>query len=240
MPEFNKRVLITGASSGIGFATAQFLLSKGAKVSVCARHTAPFDVLKGDSFYSAKADVSDNNDVKAWVADSAEKFGGIDVLINNAGQMYYMDMAHPHHEEMMSMVQTNCIGFLNVVNACMPYLLIGNNPHMLNITSDAGKKAFPGLAVYSATKAFIEFASQAMRVELKEAGIRITTVQPGNVHTRLHTLTTDKAAQETYGTEDEGQYLAPEDVVNAIYYALSSPSKVAINEVLIEPQAEPI
>jgi NADP-dependent 3-hydroxy acid dehydrogenase YdfG len=151
-----------------------------------------------------------------------------------------MDMARPDYAQMISMIQTNCIGFLNTLNAAMPHLLKSDSPHIVNLSSDAGKKAFPGLAVYSGTKAFIEFVSNAMRVELKEEGVRITTVQPGNVQTHLHDLTTDKKAQENYGSEDEGQYLSPSDIVNAIYYALSSPSKVAINEILIEPQAEPI
>lgn len=236
----NLTVLITGASSGIGFATAKKLLDSGANVSTLSRRTESLEALSSENLLVCQGSVSDKTDVENWFSKSLSQFGCIDAVINNAGVMYYMDMSKPNYTEMVEMLNTNCLGFINVVTAALPHLEKSLCPHLINITSDAGKRAFPGLAAYSASKAFVEFFSSAMRHELKDKGIKITNIQPGNVDTNLHGKSTDLSSEKHYGSENAGQYLNPEDIANACLFALMQSKNAAVNEILLEPVLEPI
>lgn len=236
----NKKALITGASSGIGFALTEMLLAHGAKVSTLSRRREKLEALNHANLYVFQGSVSDKHAVSEWVSESNKHFSGIDVVINNAGVMYYMDMAIPCYDEIVEMMQTNCLGFVNVVTEAMPYLLNNEGAHIINVTSDAGRRAFAGLAAYSATKAFVEFFSSAMRQELKEKGIKITNIQPGNVATNLHGKSQDKACEEQYGSSNTGQFLKANDIAQACLFALSQPQNAAVNEILLEPVLEPI
>ena len=138
------------------------------------------------------------------------------------------------------MINTNCLGFINLIDAVLPLLKGGLQPHWINITSDAGKQAFPGLAIYSGTKAFVEFSAKAMRQELIKHNVKVTNIQPGNVATPLHGKSTEEKAIAEYGSENDGQYLQVSDIVEAISYAISTPHKIAVNEILIEPLSESI
>jgi len=112
--------------------------------------------------------------------------------------------------------------------------------HIVAISSDAGRKVFPGLGVYSASKFFVEATLQALRVETAGTGLRVTSVQPGNVATELLAMSTDAEAIKKYGEPSGAKVLDAEDVANSIVYALRQPQHVAVNEVLIEPRDEPI
>lgn len=237
----NKHILITGGSSGIGLATVSQALQHGAKVSVLSRSiSAELAVLEGDNLHIHQGSVAKRQDVQAWFKTATERFGEFNTVINNAGAMYYMEMMTADYQQMKTMVETNCLGFINLIDVILPSLRNSAKAHWLNITSDAGRQAFPGLAIYSGTKAFVEFSAKAMRQELIKHNIKITNIQPGNVATPLHTKSTNEQAVHDYGTQNEGQYLQVSDIVDAITYAISTPHHIAVNEILIEPLTESI
>ena len=236
-----KKILVTGANSGIGLAIVETALREGASVSALYHNAHDnLDKLPKENLHLFKGDVSKISQVENWGKEIIALWGTFDIVINNAGAMYYMSMLKPSLKEMMTMVETNCIGFLNLVSAILPSLIDKNAGHWINITSDAGKKPFPGLAIYSGSKAFVEFSASAMRQELILSNIKVTNIQPGNVATYLHNKSTDIAAQSQYASEDEGQYLQVSDIVDAIAYAIASPKGVAVNEILVEPLSESI
>jgi NADP-dependent 3-hydroxy acid dehydrogenase YdfG len=149
-------------------------------------------------------------------------------------------MANAKVDEWEQTVDVNCKGLLNCLSSTVPGMLSRGSGHIVAISSDAGRKCFPGLGVYSASKVFVEFALQALRVETAGKGLRVTGVQPGNTQTDLLTMSSDKEAVEKYGMPSGAQILDPEDVANSIVYALKQPDHVAVNEILIEPRDEPI
>lgn len=235
----DKVVLVTGANSGIGLAITKQALAHGAKVSVlCRRISEQLQTLLNFSLMVHQGDVSQLSDVEAWVTATMKQHKKVDIIINNAGVMYYANCKNAVYEQMVDMINTNCLGHVNLCQVLMPILGQQRSGHWINITSDAGKQPFPGLAVYSGTKAFIEFTSRAMRQELLNDNIKITNIQPGNVKTKLHDLSTDDKSRQEYGTEDHGQYLRVEDIVSAIEYAVTYPHVVAVNEILIQPLTE--
>lgn len=239
-PLKDKRILITGAGSGMGHAIAIALLNHGAKVSACARNITALEGIGDENLLVLSGDVSDKAFIDDWVEATVETFSGIDVVINNAGAMYYMDLKSPNYEQMLQMVKTQCVGLINLIYLALPEVLKSDCPHWLNITSDAAKQAFPGLGVYSGTKAFVEFCGNALRKECIEDNLKVTNIQPGNVATPLHQKSTDFNAQKNYGSRDEGQYISTQDIVQAVIYALSTSKNAAVNELLIEPQQEPL
>ena len=240
-PWLNKRILITGGSSGIGLATVTAALAGGAKVSVLTQgHHSPLEVLKSPECHVSYGNLVELEDVQQWLAATKAKLNEIDLIIHCAGLMYYMDSAAPNYQQMKAMVDVNCTGLINLIEAAMPILKQQSQTHWLNITSDAGKQPFAGLAVYSGTKAFVEFTARAMRQELVKYNIKITNIQPGNVDTPLHEKSTEHHAQVQYGSENEGQCLKADNIVKTIEYAISTPHQVAINEILIEPLTESI
>ena len=128
-----------------------------------------------------------------------------------------------------------------MIGAVLPYFVEHRRGHILNITSDAGKRGFAGLAVYSGTKFYIEGFTQALRQEMIEYNVRITNIQPGDVATKLAGRSTDQEAKEKYDFSQAGhKILDPEDVAKTVLFTLSQPTHVALNEILIEPQAAPI
>lgn len=237
----HKKVLITGGSSGIGYALVESLLASDASISVLTRQeTSELEKFCGPNFHIYYGDVTQKEDTKQWIIEAQEYLGEINTVINNAGVMYYMELLKGDYQQMKQMIEVNCLGFINLLSDALPILKTSTCPHWINITSDAGKQPFPGLAVYSGSKAFVEFCSRAMRQELIDENIKVTNIQPGNVRTDLHQKSTDKEATSKYATKDEGQYLNTSDIVEAVYYALSTPHNVAVNEVLVEPLTESI
>jgi NADP-dependent 3-hydroxy acid dehydrogenase YdfG len=129
---------------------------------------------------------------------------------------------------------------LNCVGAVLPGMLARRRGRIITISSDAGRKVFPGLSVYSASKFFVEALSQGLRLETAGTGIKVTTIQPGNVATDLSSLSTDAEAFELYAQPSGARVLDPEDVAESVVYALRQPDHAAVNEVLIEPRDEPV
>ena len=236
--------IVTGASSGIGAAVARALAQEGAHVALAARREAALLEVEAGLEGEAKSlvaptDVTDRLQVESLVSRAEVELGPIDVLVNCAGVMYYTMMKNLREDDWERTVEVNCKGALNCVGAVLGGMLGRGRGHIVTISSDAGRKVFPGLAVYSASKFFVEALSQGLRLETAGTGLKVTTVQPGNVATDLRAMSDDREALELYGTPSGGRVLDPDDVAASVVHALVRPDHVAVNEILVEPRDEP-
>jgi NADP-dependent 3-hydroxy acid dehydrogenase YdfG len=188
----------------------------------------------------AVTDVTDRGQVVALVERVERELGPVEFLINCAGVMYFTLMRNLREDEWERTVEVNCKGALNCVGAVLPGMLERGRGHVVTISSDAGRKVFPGLAVYSASKFFVEALSQGLRLETAGTGLKVTTVQPGNVATDLVSLSADEEALGLYGQPTGARVLDPEDVAASIIHALKQPEHVAVNEILVQPRDEPV
>ncbi|PNF30886.1 hypothetical protein B7P43_G06094 [Cryptotermes secundus] len=192
-----KVALVTGASSGIGAAIGEHLAAAGAKVALAARRTDRLKDLeaqiarRGGTAVAITMDVCDERQVHDGVKLAESLLGPVDILVNSAGVLYYTLMKNVHVEEWHMMVDVNVKGVLNCVGTILGRMVEQRRGHIVNISSDGGRKGFPGLAVYCGTKFFVEGLSQAMRQEVAEFGVKITCIQPGDVKTELFQRTTD-------------------------------------------------
>ncbi len=187
-----------------------------------------------------ETDVTDRGRVRALVERAEEELGPVEMLVNCAGVMYYTLMKNLHEDDWERTVDVNCKGALNCIGAVLPGMISRGRGHIVTISSDAGRKVFPGLAVYSASKFFVEALSQGLRLETAGTGVKVTTIQPGNVATDLLSLSKDAEALEMYGQPGGARVLDPEDVAASVVHALRQPEHVAVNEVLVEPRDEPV
>jgi NADP-dependent 3-hydroxy acid dehydrogenase YdfG len=187
-----------------------------------------------------RTDVTKRADVESLISTTNDRLGPVDILVSCAGVMYFTMMHNLHVEEWERTVDVNCKGLLYCLSSVLPSMLNRGTGHILAISSDAGRKVFPGLGVYSASKFFVEATLQSLRLETAGTGLRITSVQPGNTATELLGMSTDQEAMKKYGEPTGAKALDPEDVAGSIIYALKQPEYVAVNEVLIEPREEPI
>lgn len=245
----DKVAVVNGASSGIGAAVAGALASEGAHVTLAARRKdallevqAGLDHRGGGEAKSlvVPTDVTDREQTKELVSRTEGELGPIDVLVNCAGVMYFTMMKNLREDDWERTVDVNCKGALNCAGAVLGGMLSRGRGHIVTVSSDAGRKVFPGLAVYSASKFFVEALSQGLRLETTGTGLRVTTVQPGNVDTDLPGLSADREALELYGAPSGARVLDPEDVAASVVHALVQPDHVAVNEVLVEPRDEPV
>lgn len=238
--------VITGASSGIGAAVAAGLAREGAHVALGARRMKVLEAIKSslplryNKAIIRQTDVTDKSQVEALVRAAHDELGPVDVLVVCAGVMYFTMMANTQMEEWDRTVDVNCKGLLHCLGATVPSMLSRGRGQIVAISSDAGRKVFPGLSVYFASKFFVEATLQGLRLETAGKGLRIMSVQPGNTATDLLGMSTDAEAIKQYGELLGAKILDPEDVSNSIIYALRQPEHVAVNEVLIEPRDEPI
>ncbi len=240
--------MVTGASSGIGAAVAKALSSEGARVALAARRESALletraglgPAAKDGSSIVVPTDVTDRDGVKALIRRAEDELGPVDALVNCAGVMYYTLMKNLRENEWETTVEVNCKGALNCVGAVLPGMLARGSGHIVTVSSDAGRQVFPGLAVYSASKFFVEALSRTLRLETAGTGLRVTTIQPGNVATDLLSLSGDEEALELYGSPSGARVLDAENVAASVLYALSQPDHVAVNEVLVEPRDEPV
>ena len=239
--------VVTGASSGIGAAVARALDAEGVHVALAARREdvlldiqARFEGGDGQKSVVVPTDVTDGEQVRALVERAEQDLGPVDILVNCAGVMYYTLMKNLRAEEWERTVEVNCKGAINCIGAVLPRMLDRGRGHIVTISSDAGRKVFPGLAVYSASKFFVEALSQGLRLETAGTGLKVTTVQPGNVATDLLSMSTDEEALREYGGDSGARVLDPADVAVSVVHALAQPGHVAVNEILVEPRDEPV
>jgi NADP-dependent 3-hydroxy acid dehydrogenase YdfG len=238
-------IVVTGASSGIGAATAKMLSGEGAKVALAARREEALRGVQAGLEAGAESlvcptDVTDRGQVESLVRRTEDDLGPVGALVNCAGVMYYTMMKNVRAGEWDRTVEVNCKGALNCVGAVLPGMLERGLGHIVTISSDAGRVVFPGLAVYSASKFFVEALSKGLRLETAGTGVKVTTVQPGNVATDLPDLSGDEEALGRFGGQTGARVLDAEDVATSVLYALSQPEHVAVNEVLVEPRDEPV
>ncbi|XP_049804567.1 uncharacterized protein LOC126248021 isoform X1 [Schistocerca nitens] len=238
--------LVTGASSGIGAAIAESLALAGAKVAMAARRVERLKQLQleieeqGAMAIAVQMDVCNEDEVCAGVKKTESLLGPISILVNNAGVMYYTLMKNLKLSDWKKMVDVNINGVLTCLSAVLGGMVDRKCGHIINISSDAGRKAYAGLAVYSGTKFFIEALSRSLREEVVGTGIKVTCIQPGDVKTELHGHSTDVEAKEMYDASDKVKILTPNDVAQAVIYALTQPDYCAVNEILLEPREAPI
>lgn len=239
--------LITGASSGIGAATALKLAANGATVGLAARRIDRLGNLQakieaaGGKAIAIEMDVVDAASVTAGAEKLASAFGSIDIVFNNAGLMPISDMEALKTDEWHRMVDVNIKGLLNTVAAVLPHMIRQKSGHIVNTSSIAGRKVFPGLAVYCATKHAVTALSEGMRLELsKKHNIRVTCVQPGAVETELFEHISDgDYRQQMEALKDQMEFLKPEDIADTVLYALQAPDRVDIAEVFVMPAQQP-
>jgi NADP-dependent 3-hydroxy acid dehydrogenase YdfG len=233
-----KVALVTGASSGIGEATALALAEAGANVAVGARRAdrladlakrAPGEVLTLD------LDVTDEQACRTAVAATVEHFGGLDVLVNNAGLMLSGPILGADTAEWTRMVHTNLLGTMYLTHAALPHLLQRKGT-VVQISSTSGRVASRGGGVYAATKFGVNAFSEALRKEVTTQGVRVVVIEPGMVATELASHITDPTMQAAARDMMNAiRPLRPEDVATAVLYAIGQPEQVAVNEILIRP-----
>ena len=237
-----KVVIITGASSGIGKATALALSKAGAKVAIGARRTDRLEQLeneikqKGGEVFSQKLDVTKKDECTTFVENVLKKWGSVDILINNAGLMPLSFIKNLKTDEWDQMIDVNIKGVLHCTAAVIPHMTEKKSGHIVNISSVAGRIVFPAGSVYCATKHAITAFSEGLRQELSpRSKIRVTCIEPGVVATELTNTITDESLQGFVENAKKMGSLQAEDIANAILYAVESPSHVNVNEILVRP-----
>lgn len=238
----NKIILITGGSTGIGAEVARDLASKGARVAIAARRTALLETVraevaeKGGDIRAYQMDVTDKTQVKAVVDAVIRDFGGLDVIVNNAGIMPIRPMAEVNTDEWDAMIDVNLKGTLYGIAAALPIFLAQERGHIINLSSVAGIKVFaPGGTVYSGTKFAVSAISEGLRMEVGKA-IRVTSIEPGAVESDLKLGTTGTARDTVHDFYE--QAIPTSSVARAIAFAIEQPDDVDINAIVIRPTAQ--
>jgi NADP-dependent 3-hydroxy acid dehydrogenase YdfG len=239
--------LVTGASSGIGEATAKRLASEGAAVAVAARRMDRLERLAreiddaGGRALAIESDVTDRAQAEALVERTVNELGRLDTVVNNAGVMLLGPALDAPIEEWERMVDLNVKGLLYVAKAALPHLLKSaeDEPRMVtdlvNISSVAGRRARDGSAVYNATKFGVGAFSEALRQEVTERHVRVSLVEPGAVITELSSHNRPEVLAALKGRFGEMKRLEADDIADAISYIVTRPRHVAINEILVRP-----
>jgi NADP-dependent 3-hydroxy acid dehydrogenase YdfG len=231
--------VITGASSGIGAATAIALGRQGYQIVVGARRLDRLKRVAGEDGVALHLDVSDGESVKAFVREVAKRFGRVDVLVNNAGGALGLDSIEKAvDEDWVRMWQSNVFGLMLMTRACIPLLRKAKTGHIVNMGSVAGFETYAGGAGYTSVKHAVRAITDTLRIELNGEPIRITEIEPGFVETEfaLVRLRGDrKAAKAVY----EGlKPLTAEDVADCVVWAVTRPPHVDIDQIVVRPVAQ--
>jgi NADP-dependent 3-hydroxy acid dehydrogenase YdfG len=237
--------IVTGASSGIGYATSLAIAKAGAKVAVGARRTDKLEQLKkeieklGGECITVSCDVSKRSDCEKMINETVKKWDRLDILVNNAGLMPLSFVKSLKVDEWDKMIDVNIKGVLYCTAAAIPHLVKQNSGHVVNISSVAGRVVFPAGSVYCATKFAIRAFSEGLRQELSTRhNIRVTTIEPGVVETELTNTITDKALDSFLKYVKDMKALKSEDIANSIMFALESPSHMNVNEITVRPTTQ--
>ncbi|WP_100182895.1 SDR family oxidoreductase [Candidatus Nitrosotenuis aquarius] len=240
-----KVAIITGASSGIGEATARALAKAGAKVAIGARRTDRLEQVKsqiekdGGEVFMQRLDVTKKTDCDSFVDAVVKKWGTVDILVNNAGLMPLSFFKNLKVSEWDQMIDVNIKGVLYCTGAVIPHLVAKKSGHIVNLSSVAGRIVFPAGSVYCATKHAVAAFSEGLRQEFSvRYNIRVTSIEPGVVATELNDTITDESLKGFVESAKKMVALQAEDIANAILFAVESPPHMNVNEILIRPTTQ--
>lgn len=239
-----KTALITGATSGIGKATAELFAKNGFKIIICGRRTEVLEQLKNElssftEIFSLNFDQRDLKQVETAINSLPENWRNIDVLVNNAGNAHGLEpLSEGNFEDWDTMLDGNVKGLLYVSKMIIPGMKERSSGHIVNISSVAAKQTYANGVVYCASKRAVDVISEGMRLELTEFGIKVTNIQPGAVETDFSNIRFkgDKERAKTVYTGYEA--LKAEDIADAIFYCVNTPKHVAISDLTIYPSAQ--
>jgi NADP-dependent 3-hydroxy acid dehydrogenase YdfG len=238
--------LVTGASSGIGEATARMLAGRGATVAIAARRTDRLEKLgkeiaaAGGTALPVELDVSDREAAEAAVARTVEELGRLDVLVNNAGVMLLGPMLEAPVSEWQQMVEVNLLGLMYMTKAAVPHLLEAAEgdrgvADIVNISSVAGRIARRNSGVYNATKFGVGAFSESLRQEVTRQHVRVALVEPGAVATELQGHNRPEVKEQLAKRFEDMEVLQAEDIADAIEFVVTRPPHATVNEVLVRP-----
>ncbi|AQS92652.1 oxidoreductase [Polaribacter sp. BM10] len=241
----NKVIMVTGASSGIGKATAIKLAKNGASVVLTSRSEDKLEEIKetieknNGKALVVTCDVTSKDDFSKLVEKTIQEFGTVNAIINNAGLMPLSYIEKFKTDEWETMVDVNIKGVLNGIAAVLPTLIENKGGNIINISSTAAYNYFPGGAVYCATKSAVKMFSEGLRKEITpKYGINVTSIEPGAVNTDLLSTITDEDIKEELKQMKEMTSLEAEDIADAIFYTLTQPERVNVNDVHILPSEQ--
>jgi NADP-dependent 3-hydroxy acid dehydrogenase YdfG len=246
-PDLSGRVAaVTGASSGIGEATALKLAGAGAAVSLAARRSDRIDALaeringEGGRALAIETDVVDEAQANEFVQRTKDELGRLDVLVNNAGVMLLGPVIGANTDEWRTMIEVNLLGLLYCTHAALPIMGEQGSGHIVNISSVAGRFANFGSAVYNMTKFGVNGFSEALRQELAPANVKVTVIEPGFVKTELQGHNTHPMVLQAMENmlKEIGEPLEADDIAEAILYTVAGPGRVTVNEVLVRPSGQ--
>ncbi|MBD3771238.1 MAG: SDR family oxidoreductase [Rhodobacterales bacterium] len=232
-----KSVIITGASSGIGAATAKRLAEAGAQVMLAARREDRLKQLSDEIGPNAAwrvTDVTSHNDMLSLAQAAIKHFGKVDVIVNNAGIMPLSPLANRRVDEWDRMIDVNIKGVLYGIDAVLPHMLERKDGHVINVSSVAGLMTNPTSAVYSGTKHAVKAISEGLRKETAGV-IRVTTIYPGKVNTELGLSIKDPDVLAGIGDRFNYTGLEGGDIAEAIHFAIASPRNMVLNDIVIRP-----
>ncbi|WP_298792424.1 SDR family NAD(P)-dependent oxidoreductase [uncultured Allomuricauda sp.] len=242
--EEKKTAFITGATSGIGKATAQLLAKQGFNLVICGRRQDRLDALKDElgkttSVHSLNFDVRDKEAVHKAAESLPEDFSQIDILINNAGNAHGLDyIDQGSTDDWDAMLDINVKGLLYVSNAILPQMVERKTGHIINIGSTAGKEVYPKGNVYCASKHAVDAINQGMRLDLNEHGIRVGAINPGLVETEFSDVRFKGDSNKADKVYKGYQPLKPQDIAEIIHFAISRPYHVNIADLVVMPTAQ--
>jgi NADP-dependent 3-hydroxy acid dehydrogenase YdfG len=234
---------VTGASSGIGAATAAALSRAGATVALAARRRDRLEAvaagLAGPSSIH-EVDVTDEAQARGFVESAHAEHGGLHVLVNNAGVMLLGAVDGADTAGWRRMLDVNLWGLLTCTHAALPLIAASGGGDIVNVSSVAGRRADAGAAVYNMTKFGVHAFSEALRQEALHSGVRVTVVAPGFVETELQGHNTDPVVLRAMARSQEqiGEVLQPGDIAEAVLYAVTRPAHVCLNEVVVRPTGQ--
>ncbi|HEV3048604.1 MAG TPA: SDR family NAD(P)-dependent oxidoreductase [Solirubrobacteraceae bacterium] len=236
-----KVVAITGASSGIGEATALACARAGAAVALAARRFERIEELaarieqQGGRALAIRADVGEEDQARGFVESAHDELGRLDVLVNNAGVMLLGPIENAPTEEWRRMIHANVFGVLYCTHAALPLMRAQGGGHVVNVSSVAGRVAREGSGVYNLTKWGVGAFSESLRQEGVALGVRVTLIEPGAVATELPGHNRPEVLEQMAKRFAGVTPLASEDIANAILYAIGQPENVSVNEILVRP-----
>ncbi|MFB6836819.1 SDR family oxidoreductase [Streptomyces sp. NPDC056361] len=249
-PLAGRVAVVTGASSGIGEATAEHLAELGARVVVLARRADRLHELvariekNGGEALALAVDVTDTEAVRAAADRVAAEFGGADLLFNNAGVMLPAPVEELASDQWQHQIDLNISGLMNAIGAFTPQLVEAARERgvadLVNTSSIAARNIFPNFAVYSATKAYVTHLSRHLRAELGSKNVRVSAIEPGIVTTELQSHVTDEGALAWLESSKESmEWLTPADIARTVGFTVGLPPRVNLQQVTVMPTGQP-